>query len=271
MKHYKNIFFIGLVLAFCCQFFSYFANAQNPEKQGFYPSEHLKYEVRFKWGLINGRAGLASIYTKRLPQNGQWYRELLFKTTGIFNTIFSMKDTMSTLYGANLKPLRWEKRVLEDNYYLVDEIQYTYTQNNVVVRSRRYTPSELKIDTIMNTSSKNLLLDMVAAFGYLRNESFELGPNGKSQRSAEILIPIGKDMVPCKLFLIGKDVIPTPWSNASPALKFILSIDDENFKGDDSVEIWVSDDPYRIPLNVRAKLKIGYAICRLMSHPYYNR
>ncbi|KGL53063.1 hypothetical protein HQ29_02855 [Porphyromonas canoris] len=261
------------ILLFFLLFTSSFALAQGKkgaEYYGFYKGERLEYEVRFKWGIINGRAGLASVSTRELGGGKQWFRELHFQTTGMIYSVFPMKDTLSTLYNSNYQPLRWEKRVRENGYYLIDEIQYDYSPRFTSIRSKRYTLSEMKVDTLFSVPKERMALDMVAAFGFIRSEDIPL-PDGVSGKfkGYNFYVPIGKDLVPCRVVVVSREVISMPWSPKVPAIKMVLSINDEAFTGkNDNVELWISEDKYRIPLMVKAKLKLGAAHCILQKHPH---
>lgn len=242
--------------------------AQNIDSKGFFNGETLRYEVRFKWGLINGRAGLAKISTRKLDRNEQWFRELTFRTTGIFNTVYEMRDTMSTLYSSAGIPLRWEKRVMENEYYLIDALQYAYTDRNTVVKSKRYHYDQVKVDTILSASSNKLVLDMLALFGYLRFQDFEVNKRN-GQNTYHVYVPIGKELVHCRLYYLGAEKTSTILGKDTDCHKFLLNVADEAFSTKQNVEVWVSNDNRRIPLKVKAKLKIGYALCLLSEIPRY--
>ncbi|MDO4789741.1 MAG: DUF3108 domain-containing protein [Porphyromonas sp.] len=250
--------------------FAAVSQAKDASHHGFYKGERLEYEVRFKWGIINGRAGIASIFTRELGGGKQWFRELHFQTTGMVYSVFPMKDTLSTLYNSNYQPLRWEKRVRENGYYLVDEIQYDYSSRSTSIRSKRYTLTEMKVDTLFSVPKERIALDMVAAFGFIRSEDIAIPDESKGRPMGyNFYVPIGKDLVPCRVSVVSREVISMPWSPKVPAIKMVLSINDEAFTGkNDNVELWISEDKYRIPLMVKAKLKIGAAHCILQKHPH---
>lgn len=244
--------------------------AQSLHEKGFYADENLTYEVRFKWGLINGRAGVANFRTKNLNSHGQWFRELTFRSTGIFDTIYPMRDTLSTLYDAKAIPLRWEKRADEGNYFSVDELQYVYTTNHTAIRSKRYTPNEVKIDTVLNASSSDIVLDMLAVYGFLRSTHFlDKASFKKRSRVQNVLIPVGRKLVKCKITYAGKDEISTAWGGPqTECYLYRLAIQDDAFTDKNNMDVWVTTDNFRVPAKVQAKLKIGYAVCTLMSHPH---
>ena len=62
--------------------------------------------------------------------------------------------------------LRSEKRVNENDYYLIDDIRFSYDRKKILAHSHRYTPTRTKIDTMLVTEDP-YMFDMLGATMYL--------------------------------------------------------------------------------------------------------
>ncbi len=64
-----------------------------PVKERFNAGEEVQYELYFKWGILMPRAGQATfcIEDPRYEDNPAYHYNLLFRTSGMFEKIFSMR------------------------------------------------------------------------------------------------------------------------------------------------------------------------------------
>lgn len=226
-------------------------------------AEQLHYNVYFRWGIIKGTAGTAIIKTSMVPSTKQWFQQVRFKTSGVFESIFPMRDTLEVLHDPNKLPLRSEKRTDDGGYYSIDEITYNYSGDMTRVRMKRKTPTELKLDTLFVIKSSRVVADMQSAFNVIRAIDRS---KIKLHYKLSFVIPVGEDIVPCEVVYAGREVYRMPDGQDKEVLRFFLNVEDEAFsKSTQSAELWLTDDEYLIPVKVRAKLKVGYAECVLSS------
>lgn len=223
--------------------------------------EHLHYSVYFRWGIIKGKAGDAVISISPMHHKGQWLQQLHFRTKGIFESVFPMRDTLETVYGANKMPHRWAKRCNEGGYYLIDELDYSYSSQRTTVKSMRRTLSEVKVDTTLVISRSQPAVDMLAAFAFMRGlDHTKLVPGYREY----FVVPIGHDLVRCEIAYAAKERMSIPDGVEVEAVRYALRIADSAFaKSNNAVQLWVSNDDRRIPLKIKAKLTLGYAECSL--------
>ena len=92
----------------------------------------------------------------------------MFKTTGIFDKIYKMRDTSECQCSKEMILLNSEKRTNENNYYAIDRLSFNYDEDQTSVHSLRYTPSRVKIDTVMVSIDDNLF-DLLASALFLRS------------------------------------------------------------------------------------------------------
>lgn len=227
-------------------------------KDRFASGENVSYDVYFKWGLIMPRAGVASMSMKDSYYAGKpaYHYQLLFNTSGLFEKVYRMRDTLECYFSPNMLLLHSQKRVNENDYYLIDDISFRYTEKAIFAHSHRYTPERTKIDTVL-VSHEKYMFDMLGASLYLRSidwEGLEVG------ETFPFKVAIGKDMVNITYRYSGQQIIERGEKLKYRTRHFYIDIYDEAFtQSKAAAEIWVGDDENHLVIKVRAKLKIGAA------------
>ncbi|MDR2145473.1 MAG: DUF3108 domain-containing protein [Tannerella sp.] len=218
--------------------------------------EKVSYDLNFKWGLLMMRAGEATFTynsNQSVPGATSRYR-LTFKSTKFFDGIFKMRDTLDCYFNDDYKLIYSRKGSDEGGYYLIDELWLNHGANSTQVRSKRYTPTALKIDTIMTATGE--VVDMLGGIFLLRGiDRTKL----KSGDKFPITVAIGRDLV--KMTFIYQNQAIVERDNVKYNTRYFkIDIYDEAFESSKtSAEVWVGDDDNFLPIKVRSKLKLGYA------------
>jgi hypothetical protein len=217
----------------------------------------VRYDIFFKWGILMPRAGEAHITFNQSNLNGQQaslYR-MIFNTTGMIETIYKMRDTLNGYYNSNNTLLYSSKHTREGNFYLVDELTFSYTGEKTSVHSYRYTPSSVRIDTNLLVTSGHVF-DMLGATFFLRTLDRK---NLKAGDNFPFTVAVGRDLVKVSFRYQNQAIIER--NNVKYRTHyFIIDIYDDVFEqGKAAAELWVGDDENFIPIKIRSKLKIGYA------------
>lgn len=228
-----------------------------PAAERFSSGEEVHYEMYFKWGLLMPRAGQAtlSIHDTRYEGDPAYHYRLLFRTQGMFEKVFPMRDTIDCYFSPAMQLLRSEKRVDENDYYLIDDLKFSYGNGKTSVRSHRYTPSRTKIDTVI--VSEQYMFDMLGATMYLRSLDWD---KMKSGDEFPFHVAIGRDRVSISFRYTGQAIVERSETLKYRTRHFFIDIYDEAFtQSKEAAEIWIGDDENHIPIKIRAKLKIGAA------------
>lgn len=219
--------------------------------------ERVEYELYFKWGLLMPRAGYATLAirdTSYVGQPGIHYR-LLFRTVGIFERIYSMRDTIDCRFTPDFLLIHSEKRSDEGDYYSVDALTFHYTDEAITTHSLRYTPSRVKIDTTL-CATEQRMYDMLGATLYLRSLDWNEMQSGDS---FPFNVAIGRDVVNISFRYTGQQIVERGHVKYRTR-HFYIDIYDEAFtQSKEAAEIWIGDDANHLPVKIRAKLKIGAA------------
>lgn len=249
---------VGLGLFVWLLFLPGMAGAQTiVAKERFSAGEEVQYELYFKWGILMPRAGQAilSIDNARYKGDPAYHYRLLFRTSGMFEKIFTMRDTIDCYFSPEMLLLSSEKRVDENDYYLIDDLKFSYKDGKTTAHSHRYTPSRTKIDTML--VSEQYMFDMLGATMYLRSLDW-----GKMKQGDEFPfhVAIGRDRINISFRYTGQQIVERSETLKYRTRHFFIDIYDDAFtQSKAAAEIWMGDDENHIPVKIRAKLKIGAA------------
>lgn len=223
----------------------------------FQAKEKIQMKLYFKWGLIMAKAGDASLSVEESNylQKPAWKYSLFFKTQGMFEKIYSMRDTLHSYFSKGDGTLLFgTKHSNENDYYLIDDLNFSYNARETEIHSKRYTPSRLKIDTTMVTSNKTY--DMLAATMLLRSLDWE---KLQMEEAVPFCIAIGRDLVNASFRYTGQKIVERDGMKYRTR-HFYIDIYDEAFTQSKAAgEAWLGDDQNHVPIKIRAKLKIGAA------------
>lgn len=250
---------VARLVAVCLLAVSAHVTAAEPEGWGtFADGERISMQIFFKWGLIMPKAGEARLEVDCADFGGSpsWRYGLSFRTTGIFERIFPMRDTLRTYFSRpGTVPLFSEKRSFEGKFYSVDEITFLPSDDDSVrVRSLRYTPDTTRIDTVLCASAP--LYDMLSATMFLRTMDWERMGTGSAVRFS---VAVGRDVVNAAYRYTGQEIVEHD-SVKYRTRHFFIDVYDEAFTQSRAAgEAWIGDDGNHLPIKLRAKLKIGAA------------
>lgn len=254
---HSNHLFIGWIVLLLCLVGT--VQAQKiAVRDRFSPGEEVEYELYFKWGLLMPRAGVASLSIQETEFEKQlaFHYRLLFRTTGVIEKVYSMRDTIDCHFSPEMLLLQSEKRVNDDDYYLVDRLRFSYQEEKVQAHSLRYTRTRTKIDTLL-VSEAPYMFDMLGAALYLRSLDWEKMESGDQ---FPFQVAIGRDVVNISFRYTGQKIVEREDYLKYRTRHFYIDIYDEAFtQSKAAAEIWVGDDENHIPIKIRAKLKIGAA------------
>jgi hypothetical protein len=218
--------------------------------------ENIVYDLYFKWGLLMPRAGEAAFLYKsdRSVAGASSLYRMDFKTTKFFDGFYKMRDTLVNYFSNDNRLIYSIKRTDEGGYYAIDELTFNYGVDKTSIHSLRYTPTRVRIDTMLTATGE--VTDMLGAAYYLR------GINRKTLKSGDtfpVTVAVGRDLVNVQ-FIYQNQSIVDRGNVKFNTLYFKIDILDDAFESTNtSAEIWIGDDDNFIPVKLRSKLKIGYA------------
>jgi hypothetical protein len=228
--------------------------------------EMLHYDIRYKYGLVMLKAGVADYSVK-----GEYYRQdyafkiaLSFKTSSFFDRIYKIRDTLNSyLHNENLEPLYHIRKIHEGDTHFWEELFFSvHSSQYSEARVIRSNSMGVKFDTII--FSNNAGYDLLSVFIFARTLDYSNLAKGKTFNISSF---VGKDKVNIIARYDGQTVVEKSEKLKYNAHKLAIDIADNAFKeSKNAMEIWISDDMNRIPLKLKAKLAIGAAEVDLASY-----
>lgn len=224
--------------------------------------ETLQYRVMFKWGLINKKAGSATLTLTHGPAG---YESLLSaKSEPWADKVFCVRDTLigRMTYGA-MQPTYYEKIAHEGNEHKHDIVRYDYSDPNKVTADctrKVYKKGVLQIDEKRSMESDGYALDMLTSFYFMRSLPFASWQPGHTEQY-DIFSGKRKELLSIEYGGVRNVTIngaecPAYWIT----FKFTSG---GGVKTSDDMEAWISADNRRVPLKMQGKLPVGMVHCTL--------
>lgn len=217
--------------------------------------ESLNYDVYYKWGLINKKAGHA---TMSLVNDGDLYKASVVAANAPWaNKIFFLRDTLySTMTKRNLYPVDYVYIAHENGRYKRDVVRFTHEGDmfyGQCSRTRRKKKGDPLSTVTTSLEAKGMTVDMLSTFFYLRTLDYAAMTPGNpvvlnifSATKKERLTITYKGRENIK---VGKNRYDT----------FVLAFTFTRKGVESSAPIigWISADDRRIPLKVEGELPVG--------------
>lgn len=217
------------------------------------PGELIHYDIYFKWGLLNPKAGSVQISysSTKYNQKDAYLYKLIFKTAGVAERAYKTRDTLTNIYSTDHILLKAGKHTREKDRYNIDETTFSYQQNKTRARMLRYNLERTKLDTTY--VADGCVMDMLSSIFFVRNIDWKKLQLGNTFSTT---IVSGRNLVKATIRYKGQRIL-----NVSDNVKynthyFSIDVDDDAIESN-STELWISDDKNRIPLKIKTKLSIG--------------
>lgn len=131
--------------------------------------ETLDYTLRFNWKFIWINAGTASLQTKKTTYLGKpvYQTALIANTSKMADKIFLMRDTLETTVSTKLEPLFFQKRCLEGNDIVNEQVWFSMLngQYRAQIKKTLDDGTIREVDELRETT----IYDMVSLLQYVRS------------------------------------------------------------------------------------------------------
>lgn len=249
---YRNSF-IKLCIYFC------FTMTVWGQEVAFQNGEFLKFKVRY--GFFN--TSYAQLLLKETEMDGKRLFHAVGKgeTVGLARLFFKVDDTYESFFFVQkVQPLMFIRNIYEGGY--TKNIRATFNSDKQMA-------SIYNVET-KKTSSVSVpehIQDAVSAFYFLREQTDTSQIKVGDEISIQTLFD-DDEIFTFKLKLIGKEPLQTLFGEVNTLIFQPIVQDGRVFKSKESVTIWISDDQNKIPLKVRAELRVGALTAELID---FNR
>ena len=250
----------SILITFFLGFKISFTQAENSFQSG----EWLKFKISYS-GWV--KAGYSTLQVK----NGFYKGDSVFhvigkgKTTGAVKLFFKVNDRYESYFDKrNVKPYKFIRKIYEGGHTKNRIIEFDYKKKLAIV-------NDLKYKTKKSIPIKSNIQDMISAYYFLRNNF-----DSNKIRVGEVIrlnMFFDNETFGFRLKFLGKEKLKTKFGIVN-CLKFRpYVIAGRVFKEQESVTLWVSSDKNKIPLKIKADLRVGSIVSELeafkgLKHPF---
>ena len=221
-------------------------NAQS--ESSFQSGEWLKFKLNYS-GWV--KAGNATLEVKEATFKNRSVCHVVGKgwTTGAIKWFFKVNDRYESYFDkATGRPYKFIRNINEGGHVKNRVIEFDYEKNSAFVNDLRHKTKK----TVSITSD---IQDMVSAYYYLRDhydtETIKVG------HTVKLKMFFDNEIFGFKLKFLGRETINTKFGNIN-CLKFRPYVmAGRVFHEEESVTLWVSADNNKIPIKIKADLRVG--------------
>ena len=243
----RNLVFIGSIILFTGSL----AKAQEQVlDRPFRSGEELLYTIYYNWKFVWIPAGEVKFTVKEDVDT------LVFEVTGksfsSYDSFFKVRDYYcSKVSKQSLLPYNFWREIQEGNYFRFDSLNFDYQNKQVheYFGKTKETAKEYHFDL------PSLTHDMVSVIYHLRTYPIETFEEGEE---IPVRIFFDKEFFELDINFIGKETKKIRDLGRREVYHFQPElIEGYVFNEGDFMDIWISDDGYRLPLLIESPIKYG--------------
>ena len=234
------------------------------EKSAFSAGEWFKFKMSYSNWL---KAGNATLTVKEDNIDGKDVYHVIGRgwTTGMIKWFFKVEDRYESYFDKKTNvPYKFIRNIAEGVYTKDLEINFDQVNNKAHINNKKDRTQKV-LDTKPN------IQDMVSTFYYLRNhldtENINIGDE------VRIDMFFDEENYGFKLKYLGRETISTDFGKIDALMFRPYVMAGRVFKEEESLTLWVSNDKNKIPLRIKADLRIGSLRADLeafkgLKHPF---
>lgn len=250
-----------LLFALCCLPVN--AEQKAPWAAPVFPPAGETLNFKIAWGFID--AGIAQIQTAHTPEGKLQIRAYAWNN-GLFEALYRVSDTIvSTLDSERGEPIHFSKVLNEGGWHSRTTIDFdqksrlAHLADSVFDGKGEPKPGRAS-DTTVTLDGPSY--DILSAFFLFRTLDLQVG------KSQEIWAVSGKKKYRLQVLVHRKERVEVPAGSYDCFVVEPILADDGLFKSKGQLTIWLTDDPRRIPVLVKAKIALGSVRIELLERSY---
>lgn len=234
------------------------------EKSAFQEGEWFKFEMSYSGFL---KAGNATLEVKESKYKGKPVYHVVGKgwTTGPIKWFFKVKDRYESYFDKTTGlPYKSIRQIDEGGHTKDVEIEFDQSNRKALVINKKH-------KTEQTFATEKDVQDMVSAFYYLRNNY-----NTDSIKEGDVValnMFFDDENYQFRLKFLGRETIETKFGKVKALMFRPYVMAGRVFKEQESLTMWVSADENKIPLKIKADLRVGSLRTELeafkgLKHPF---
>jgi len=234
------------------------------EASSFQAGEWLRFKLSYSGWM---KAGNATLEVSESTYKDKPVYKVIGKgwTTGAIRWLFKVEDHYESHFDKNTgRPYKFVRNINEGGYTKNRIVEFDYMQNKALV-------NDLKENTNSTVDINQNIQDLVSAYYYLRDnydtETIQVGG------IVELNIFFDNEIFLFKLKYLGRETIHTKFGKIK-CIKFRPYVmAGRVFKEEESLTLWVTSDKNKIPMKIKADLRVGSLRADLealkgLKHPF---
>jgi hypothetical protein len=233
--------------------------------RAFKAGEKITYQAHYVWGLVKVYAGDVQFTVSQYPDATK--PVLSFEAVGQslpkWDWMYKVRDNFQSRVNIEtFSPIWADRNTLEGSYTAKETYNFSAAKRKIyysVVNSE----NPLKRDSL---AAGSRIFDVLTLIYYCRTIDFQLY---KKDDKIPVKMVVDGKIYPLYLRYLGKEIVKNYVTKQRyNCIKLaVLLVPGTIFKGGEDMNIWVTDDENRIPIQVQAKIIIGsiYAYLNTME------
>ena len=222
--------------------------------ESFENGEELTYRVHY--GFLNAAEAVMRVSDTYFTVNGRpcYKIDVYGNSVGLFDLGIRIRDNWGAYVDtASIFPHKAYRYIQEGKYRKNEMVNFDH--QNDVATVMRLDKKTRKLKEKEKFPVPNDILDIVGGYYFLRTIDYSSYQKGD-------IIPVAgffdDEVHNIELTFLGRETIKTKVGEIN-ALVMSPKLPDNNFfeNGDSPVKVWISDDKNKVPLKIKASLKVG--------------
>lgn len=233
-------------------------NAQARNESQNYPfneGEVLTYDMYFKYGLLNAKAGESTLSVTDKGYGGEdaYQFTLHAKSAGAAKAFMHVADTLTSYVSKDLKPLAFVKNAHEGGDHTIEQASYQYDDGDISVHTNRIRNDVLRFDTTL--VSEHPIYDMVSILYFARTLDYSSLKNGEKLTISYLS---GKRMETMDIIYRGLETVTANDGREYYCIRLSMILNEKAFEDkNEAMQVYITNDMNRVPVRIDSKLKKG--------------
>jgi len=236
--------------------------AQKSSSLAFASGERLRYMLKYQWAAINTDVGdvLFSLDYVKDSVRPYYIAKATGKSFRFYDVFFKVRDYYESKFLPDaITPIYFHRDVLEGKYRMKNFIHFLADNNIKASYKRMEAPMR---DTLHKTSGRTF--DLLSMVYYIRNIDFSSQVPGEMSQSSFAMD--GKINL-VKYTYLGREVKKINGLGLFNTFKIkVYAVSSHVFKGTEHIDVWISADENRIPLQIETPIQVGNVMARLIDY-----
>lgn len=230
----------------------------------FKSGETLKCNLYFNWKFVWVRAGNASLIIRDTLFDGKkaMSMSLLSSTNSRADKFFKMRDTLTTIFTPDMRPLYYRKASEEGKRYYLNQVWYDYSNSDSIKIYQSYRRDKEDVQERTDNSA-TAVYDMMSLLAYARTIDFS---SMKLGQRLSYPVATGRRIEPQYLIYRGKCVMESDKDIKYNCITVSLVEYDKKGRERDIINFHVTDDENKLPILLDLALNFGSAKAKLSGY-----